>query len=189
MDDKAKLLLHPVRIRIIQALIGRERTVQRLQEWSPDIPSPTLYRRLQTLTGAGILRVVGTKQVRGAVEKTYALAEHGSELSEEELKRMNPDDHMRSFITFLSHLIGEFGEYTGQKDMDMRRDGAGYRVVNLYLSDSEFKQMAEEIRLAVHKHLNHPPSPERRRFSLATILIPGSPNGAGETSSDEEDQH
>lgn len=167
------MLLHPVRMRIIQAMIWRERTVQQLQEWLPDIPAPTLYRQLQKLTQAGILRIVSRKPVRGAVEKTYALAEHGAEFSPEEVLRMDADEHMRLFITFLSHLIGEFGAYTRQDDMDMYKDGLSYRLVNLYLSEEEWKLMLEDIRSAIGKHANKEPAAGRRAYSLSTILIPG----------------
>lgn len=172
MNDKASLILHPVRMRIIQAMIGKRRNVHQLQEWLPDIPQATLYRQLQKLVQAGILLVVDQKQVRGAVEKTYALAEHGSEITEEELKALDSNEHIRYFMTFLAQLLGEFGDYVQQGPIDMKRDGAGYRQAALYLSEAEWKQMATEVSAAVRKHMDHEPTPERRRYSFTTILIP-----------------
>jgi DNA-binding HxlR family transcriptional regulator len=172
VNDKANLILHPVRMRIIQAMIGKRRNVQQLQQWLPDIPQATLYRQLQKLVQAGILLIVDRKQVRGAVEKTYALAEHGSELTEADLTALDSNEHIRLFITFLAKLLGDFGQYVQQEEFDMKRDGAGYRQAALYLSESEWKDMAVEVSAAIRKHMDNEPSPGRRRYGFATILIP-----------------
>ncbi|CAG7632036.1 helix-turn-helix domain-containing protein [Paenibacillus allorhizosphaerae] len=173
MNEKANLILHPVRMRIIQAMIGKRRNTQQLQEWLPDIPQATLYRQLQKLVQAGILHVVEQKRVRGAIEKTYALAERGNELTQEELASFDSNDHIRYFMMFMAQLLGEFGDYAEQEPVDMARDGAGYRQVALYLSEAEWKQMAAEFSAAVVKHLSNEPAPDRRRYSLTTVLIPG----------------
>lgn len=173
MNEKANLLLHPVRMRIIQAMIGQRRSTQQLQEWLPDIPQATLYRQLQKLVQAGILQVVEQKRIRGAVEKTYALAERGGDIAQEDLASFDSDDHLRYFMMFLAQLLGDFGEYAGQESMDMARDGAGYRQIAVYLSEAEWKQMVTDLSAAVVKYLPNEPGPGRRRYSLATVLIPG----------------
>lgn len=41
---KVDLLLHPVRLRVVQALLGQEMTPQQLVDALGDVPQATLYR-------------------------------------------------------------------------------------------------------------------------------------------------
>ena len=74
MDATLKALLHPVRWRIIQHLAQSSHTPADLHAHMEDIPQATLYRQLQTLLDAQLVRVVNEEKVRGAVERTYGLA-------------------------------------------------------------------------------------------------------------------
>ena len=61
------MILHPVRWRIIRAASGGAITAQRLVAQMPDVPKATLYRHLNTLANAGLLRLVEQRRVRGTV--------------------------------------------------------------------------------------------------------------------------
>jgi len=70
----ADLLLHPVRLRIVQAFLGdRALTTGELRAELPDVPPASLYRHIARLVDAGVLGVVSERRVRGAVERTYIL--------------------------------------------------------------------------------------------------------------------
>lgn len=74
--SKIKLILHPVRMKIIQSLInGKKFTVNQIAERVKDVPQATLYRQLNTLLEADLIEVVQENQVRGTIEKVYALKE------------------------------------------------------------------------------------------------------------------
>src|ERR1700712_2699189 len=68
----ADVLLHPVRMRILQTLFDADplTTAQR-RERLPDIPPATMYRHVAVLAEAGVLEVVNEKRVRGTVERSY----------------------------------------------------------------------------------------------------------------------
>jgi Helix-turn-helix domain len=71
----ADLLLHPVRLRIVQAFLGdRALTTTALREELADIPPTSLYRHVARLVAAGVLMVVAERRVRGAVERRRILA-------------------------------------------------------------------------------------------------------------------
>jgi hypothetical protein len=54
----AELLLHPVRLRVVQALLGdRVLTTGDLHAELPDVPTASLYRHVAVLAGAGVLEV------------------------------------------------------------------------------------------------------------------------------------
>ena len=56
----ADLLLHPVRLRIVQAFLGdRALTTSDLAAELADIPPASLYRHVARLVDAGVLAVVG----------------------------------------------------------------------------------------------------------------------------------
>src|SRR5581483_2682823 len=50
---KAMLITHPVRARILTALMGRPLTTQQIAALLPDIPLPSLYRHVRTLVEGG----------------------------------------------------------------------------------------------------------------------------------------
>ena len=49
MIETRDLLLHPVRLRIVQALVGSPMTPLHLKEQLGDVPQATLYRHLSQL--------------------------------------------------------------------------------------------------------------------------------------------
>src|SRR5215831_1697445 len=62
----ADLLLHPVRLRILQTFLGdRTLTTSDLQAELPDVPPASLYRHVGKLVDAGVLAVVSERRVRG----------------------------------------------------------------------------------------------------------------------------
>ena len=61
----ADLVLHPVRLQIIQAFLGdRALTTSQLQSEIPEVPAASLYRHVGRLVHAGVLAVVGVARWR-----------------------------------------------------------------------------------------------------------------------------
>ena len=142
-------MLHPVRMRIIQAFLGglpgRQLTVQQLADELTDVPTATLYRHLNKLASADILQVVGEHQIRGAVEKVYGLATTGATIAPTDITSISREDHLRHFTTFVSGLLGDFSRYLARDQVDLIGDGVGYRQIALYLSDDELQGMIEGL--------------------------------------------
>ena len=71
----ADLLLHPVRLRIVQAFLGDRGAHHHDAPAAelPDVPAASLYRHVARLVDAGVLAVVAERRVRGALERTYVL--------------------------------------------------------------------------------------------------------------------
>lgn len=179
-ESKAELILHPIRLRIIQTLIGGvERTAQQIGELLPDVAQATLYRHINKLAAAGLLVVVAERQARGAIEKVYALSEQAANLSPEEIARLSADDHMRYFTTFVATLLQDFARYLQTDRIDLRADGVGYRQVALYLDDQEFLELAAAVNAAILPALANQPAPGRHRRLFSTIVMP-SVNGTDE---------
>src|SRR4051794_25935582 len=145
----ADLLLHPLRLRIVQAFLGdRQLTTGQLRSELGDIAPATLYRQVALLAKAGVLLAVDERQVRGTIERTYALSMQDAQVSAEELRAMGPDDHRRAFMGFIAGLLADFDRYLATGDVDLDRDVAGYRSVGLWLTNEEMIRLAGEIGMA-----------------------------------------
>ena len=76
MSNKIELLMHPVRIKICQALMRNKEnglTPLEMVKILKDVPQATLYRQLQTMVDSGIIRVIKEKKVKSVSEKYYAI--------------------------------------------------------------------------------------------------------------------
>jgi DNA-binding transcriptional ArsR family regulator len=169
---RAEAIFHPVRMRIIRALLGRELTARGIAEVVGDVPPATLYRHLNQLVDAGVLCIVSERQVRGASERTFGIVERKVSLEGEDVATFNLDEHLRYFSVFVAGLLEEFARYLERDEPDLARDGVSYRQVALWLSDDEFVQMREGLRDVLVPLIGNQPTPERTRRLVATILLP-----------------
>ncbi len=172
MIETRDLLLHPIRLRIVQALVGAPMTPLELKDRLGDVPQATLYRHIKQLADGGLLEVVEERPIRGGIERTYSVAEEAVALGDSELESATTDDHFRYFATFLGTLLTDFGAYLDQGTPVMSDDRVGYRQVPLWLTDEEFDALITKMAAAVAEHVDNPQTPGRRRRLLSTIVMP-----------------
>jgi hypothetical protein len=169
----ADLLLHPVRLRIVQAFLGdRALTTSALIAELADIPAASLYRHVARLVDAGVLSVVAERRVRGALERTYVLRLTAASIGLEELAEMSPDDHRQAFTGFVAGLLGDFDRYIARGDIDFIRDGVRYNMAGLWLDDAEFTRLLEEFARVLQPRLANPPRAGRKRRILGSVFLP-----------------
>lgn len=166
------LLLHPVRLRIVLAAASQDVTAGELSDRLPDVPQATLYRHVSTLADAGVLEVVSERRARGGVERTFRLAEGAGGLAAADAAAMTADEHRRGFAVFAGALVGAFSRYLDGPDARPGEDPMGYRQVPLWLSDDEFRALADALSAAITPYLDNEETPERRRVLLSTIAMP-----------------
>lgn len=173
--DVAELVLHPVRLRLVQALRdGAAATTRELAARLPDVSQATVYRQVAVLAAGGLLEIVGEERVRGAVERRYRLLPARTVLDG---AGMTLDDHRRGFAAAVAALLGEFGAYLDRPGADgtradPRADAVSYRQFPLWLSADERDELVAEIAAAVARRVEHAPSPQRRAHLLSTIFFP-----------------
>ena len=177
----ADVVLHPERLAILRALATRSRTTKQLADALPDIAQATLYRHMTMLLDSGFVAVVEEQQVRGAVSRTYALAD-AAVLDGADLAGATGDDHFRYFATFVAGLLGEYGAYLDRGSVDLERDVVGFREHVLHLTDPELRELLAELRASIARRAELPPSPERTPRLLATLTMPVAPTTAEGTS-------
>ncbi len=169
----ADLLLHPVRLRIVQAFLGdRSLTTSRLAAELSDLPAASLYRHVARLVDAGVLAVVAERRVRGAVERTYVLRLSAAQLGPAEAAAMTPDEHRQAFMAFIAGLLADFDRYLAAGTPDLVRDGVGYRMAALWLDDAELATFASDLAGVIQARLTNQPAPRRRRRLVAGVMMP-----------------
>jgi DNA-binding transcriptional ArsR family regulator len=171
--SSAELVLHPVRLRIVQAFLGESAlATTQLRERLPDVPVATLYRQVATLVEGGLLEVVDERQVRGATERRYALRVEAASMGPEEAAAVPPEEHRRLFMTFVAGLLADFDRYLARDDVDLGRDLVGYRQAVFNLSDDELLDLMRDLGGVLAPRLALPPAPGRRRRVFSTVLVP-----------------
>lgn len=167
------LLLHPVRMQIVQAFIGdRKLSAQELGTRLADVPPATLYRHLNVLHEGGILAIVEERQVRGATERVYALPEERMSITPQEALQATPADHLRYFTTFVAGLLGAFARYLKRPDPDLVRDGVGYRQITLSLTDDELRSLMADLDDRMRREVDNPPGDGRTPRVITRIVLP-----------------
>jgi len=169
----ADLLLHPVRLRIVQAFLGRRTlTTAELGAELEDVPTASLYRHVGLLADAGVLTVAEERKVRGAAERHYRLVD---ETTSADPAGMTAEDHRRAFATFVAALLADFDRYVDRagSSPDLAADGVGYRQAGLWLDDVELGDLLAELRALVTARMALPQREGRRRRILSTVLMLG----------------
>jgi helix-turn-helix protein len=170
----ADLLLHPVRLRIVQAFLGdRALTTTQLRAELPEVPAGSLYRQVAKLVDGGVLNVVGERRVRGALERTYVLRSSAARIGVNEIAAMSRDEHRQAFLAFVAGLIGDFDRYLARDQIDPLRDGASYNLAAMWLDDAELAELARELTIVLQPRIENQPKKGRTRRILATVLLPG----------------
>jgi hypothetical protein len=182
------LLLHPVRLRIVQAFLGdRALTTSQLLSELAGVPAASLYRHVARLVDGGVLQVVAERRVRGALERTYVLRLAAAAIRLDEVASMSIEDHRQAFLAYVAGLLASADRYLQRENVDPIRDGVSYRMAGLWLDDAEYADMVRDLVLVLQPRLANAPRKGRRRRILATVLLLGEDAGNEEDAAQEED--
>ncbi|MFD9702092.1 helix-turn-helix domain-containing protein [Lentzea sp. NPDC059081] len=167
------LLLHPVRLRIVQALLdGHPSTTTQLRQRLPEIAPATMYRHVAVLAEAGVLEVLDEKRVRGIMERTYRLCWDRAQLDGADRAAMTPEDHLRAFTAFTGSLLADFGQYVERDSADPAADGVTYQRASLWLTDAEHQELLAELRASITARTGGSPGPGRTRRLVGLVAMP-----------------
>ncbi|WP_166661092.1 helix-turn-helix domain-containing protein [Paractinoplanes brasiliensis] len=162
-------VLHPVRLRIVHALLDREMTSRQLAAELDDVPQASLYRHVGRLAEAGVLRVTREEPVRGGTQRTYTVVESAVTLGPDDFGGASPDDHQRYFAAFAGALVAGFDKYLRDGAAPVR-DGVAYQQVPIWATPAE----ARELSAAVTELLQplRTGKGKRRRSTFAMVVHP-----------------
>lgn len=171
MGLNLELLLHPVRMRIVQAFIPRKQlTTQQLLEIIPDVAQATLYRHLAKLVEAKVIGVAEENKIRGTIEKVYELTQ--SELNDEDIEKISAEEHSELFLSFVTHLLSDFNEYIHKDNINVKADGLSYRQAKVFLTDDEYSEYMKSLNTLMLDIISKKAIPGRKLRTLTHIVIP-----------------
>jgi DNA-binding transcriptional ArsR family regulator len=162
-----RLLVHPVRARILSCLAGRRLSTQDLAELIPEVPLPTLYRNLKILVDAGLIATVEKIQRRGVVQHVYEAVGKTS-VTKGEAAEWGPTGWQQGLDSFLGGISATYRAYlsAGGNEPCPAWGGA------LYVTPEEEQELGEAIRAAVQKYADRRPSDGRRRLVVSVVVQP-----------------
>ena len=174
-------LLHPVRLRIVQTLLGDgELTTRELHERMSDVPIATLYRHIGHLVKHALIEVCGEQQIRGALERTYRLAAGLDNPSPDDVGALSAEELLTAFTVFTSGITRDFEAYLRAGDPDLKADRVSFAQAPFWASDAELDEFARALMAAIEPLRRNGPAPGRRRRILSTVLLPKTTPGAEE---------
>ncbi|WP_150463250.1 helix-turn-helix domain-containing protein [Nesterenkonia ebinurensis] len=169
----ASVLLHPIRLRIAQALLSDgDLTTAQLHERLSDVPIATLYRQVNHLQKAELIEVAEEHQVRGAKERTYRLAPSFASPTEGDLTSLSKEELHGVFTVFTSGLIRDFGLYLEDGDADLVADRVLFAQADFWATEEEVDEFTQSVMGALEKLMAHDQTVDRRRRKLTTVLLP-----------------
>ncbi|MFJ8825421.1 helix-turn-helix domain-containing protein [Streptomyces sp. NPDC102467] len=169
----ANLLLHPVRLRILQTMLGvGELTTAQLRDRLPDVPAASMYRHVATLAQAGIIEVVRERPVRGTVERSYRVRQEQALVDDDARATMTKDDHRNAFAVFSGALMSDFERYLARDDAEPAREGVLYRQGAVWATDDEFAALVQQLEAVIARHAHTEPADGRTRHIISMVLHP-----------------
>ncbi|MGW9124029.1 helix-turn-helix domain-containing protein [Paenibacillus chitinolyticus] len=149
MVNKVEVLMHPVRMKISQVLMRNKDTGLTSLEMVKiikDVPQATLYRHIQVMLDAGIIRVLKEKKVKSVVEKYYVLNELEAKLNMEEWKKASHEKKLDYVSYYQLSLMTQYQSYLKKiEEQNSREDGATFSLVELKLDEEQFNRFQHEL--------------------------------------------
>jgi hypothetical protein len=90
----------------------------------------------------------------------------------DELAAMTLEEHAKAFMAFIAGLLADFDRYVASEPTDPVRDGAGYRMAALWLTDTEYADFIRDLASVVLPRVALAPGKARRRRILYGIALP-----------------
>ncbi|MGD8856475.1 MAG: helix-turn-helix domain-containing protein [Chloroflexota bacterium] len=171
-SEDLEVVIHPVRLRILQSLETGPKTTQQIANRLTDVPKSSLYRHLKLLLRSEFVTVSKIRVVQGIQEKIYQL-NRPARLGPEAVAGVSADEHLRYFTTYLMVLLRGFSNYlSSSPEPNFVEDRAGYSEVSFWASRDELDELAKKINEALLPLLQQESDQGRRRHRMAFITYP-----------------
>lgn len=164
---------NPVKCKIFLEInaVG-QMTAKQIAEKYEDIPSATLYRYLKRMTKDGILKVIEENQIRGTVEKTYALAIDFNDGVREMVESNSGEAYLQLFMQYISGFIKQFQDYSVRPDIDIANDLSGFSLAPIYATNEEMETAMKKYVEIFEPLRSNSPAPGKKLRTIGLIISP-----------------
>ncbi|MDM5332453.1 helix-turn-helix domain-containing protein [Ureibacillus composti] len=156
MRNKAEILMHPVRMKILQSLMQHKEngvTTFEMLESIQDVSQATLYRHIQILLDANIIKIVHERKVRAVTEKYYGLNEEEAHLDLEEWRNLSKEKKLNYISYYQLVLMTQYQNYlTSIEKNPKSEDSSTFSLVDLKLSEEQFSNFQNELNQLMIKY-------------------------------------
>lgn len=175
--EKSRVMLHPVRMRVIQQLLlGEPLTILQLLDRLGDVPQATLYRHMKVLQEENIVEVVATNKVYNREERVYSVVMEQLNISDDEIKRLSKEDHLYYFTVYHSNLLQQVSTYLNKAAPEhYREDGFGYGETPLHLTNEQFQEFVTKLNELLEHYAGIEASEGSTPRTFSSIFIPQPP--------------
>ncbi len=175
MRNKAEVLMHPVRMKILQALMhDKKEGLSTLEMISiiKDVPQATLYRHIQILMDENIIKIVKERKVRSVTEKFYALNEGAEKLSKEDWTQLTIKQKLNYVSNYQLALLSQYQNYLNLlEDEERFADLATFSFIDLTLTTGQFMSFENELNDLITKYYNMADSSKETETKTVAINI------------------
>ncbi|MFV0285629.1 MAG: helix-turn-helix domain-containing protein [Demequina sp.] len=174
--DRARLLLHPVRMRVVIALSADALTTRDLQRVMPEVPQASLYRAIAQLKDAGVIEIVSSERRGGAMERTYRTVAQAAMMTNEEFTSGTPEEFLATLQAFADHLVATSSRFVGSReDGSWRDEFLSVRNGGTWLTAAECDELGEDLAALYAKYEDKPRRDGALPYSLNVAMIPDAP--------------
>lgn len=154
--NKAEMLMHPVRIKICMALMRHNNnglTPLEMVKLIHDVPQATLYRHIQVLFDADIIRVINEKKVRSVTEKYYVLNEENAHVNAEEWDQVPNQEKLDYYSYFQLSLMNQYQDYLDALNKrEKPEDRSTFSLAQLQLDEESYASFLHEMNDLMRKY-------------------------------------
>jgi DNA-binding transcriptional ArsR family regulator len=167
-----KVLMHPIRIKIVQELgLRKQATTKELLSSCGDVSQATMYRHINELLKNEIIIVASENIINGIVEKVYTMNSLEIFNINSNPKQYTPDDFLNMFTQYTIALLNDFYQYMkNEHAMDNIEHNIGFSGNSVLLSDEETVEMMKEIYGSIGSKMSNEPNDERKLRKVSVIL-------------------
>lgn len=175
MLNKVEVLMHPVRMKISQALLRNKEdglTPLEMVKIIKDVPQATLYRHIQVLLDSEIIRVIKEKKVKSVSEKYYVLNEEKLKLDQDEWNQASQQEKL-DFVSFYQlSLMTQYQNYLKKiEETNDSPDGATFSLVELKMNDEDFLNFQNELKEILTKYYHSTRDQNEKDTPVRTIAV------------------
>lgn len=174
MDNKADILLHPVRLKIIRILLAHQQhglSPLEMTKEIQDVSQATLYRHIQKLADADIIRVLKRKKVRAVTEKYYTVNMQEVQLHPEEWDAYSKEEKLNYYSYYQLSLLNQYQIYLDQIEKENKNDLSTLSTVDLNLDNDMLKDFQQDLHELMMKYYEQSKADGNTEGKLRTIGI------------------
>lgn len=174
MTNKADILLHPVRMKIIRTLLAHNEEgfsplemTQKIQ----DVSQATLYRHIQKLADAEIIRIVKSEKKRAVTENYYTVNMQEVQLDPKEWNTYSIEEKLNYYSYYQFSLLNQYQTYLNKIESENMIDLSTLSMIDLNLDNHTLKNFQDDLQALMMKYYKQSKETAINEAEMRTIGI------------------